>query len=269
MKKMQISFCLMYVVTGVSLLLTSCYGSYAPADPYIVNESRQKENYYYASSTQNVPLLEQKNDLSLALHGSFGDRQKGVDIHGAFNPAKNIGIMLSYSSIKNDGDVDNDIVHIKHFELGPGYFKKISPFFHFETYGGVGFGTASNRHYTGNSKITSVNFFLQPAISVSNTYQTLQFAVVSKFSLNNFKIADTSFNNDREPFVTSQMKIISDNPSQVFWEPGFVFRAGWKEFVFQATYSISTDITNKELYRSKNSFSLGMMLRINTEQKSK
>ena len=257
-----------YITCGILVTLSSCYygGAY---DPYIVDFSRQQENYYYAPAAQNLPLPGEKNDLSLALHGSVGDRQMGANMHAAFNPGKHVGLMTSYTSIKNDDALDHGIAKIKSFGLGAGYFKKFADRFHFETYGGVGFSGINNRHYTGGSKITSTNFFLQPAVSISNQAETVQFAFVSKFSLNHFKIKDTSFNNDREPLVTGQMKIINDKPSQVFWEPGFVIRAGWKEIMFQAGYSVSTDLTNKELYRSKNEFSVGMILKINTAKKVK
>jgi len=268
MKKKQIAFRLLYISSGILFTLSSCYYGGAPYDPYIVDESRQKENYYYAPAAQNAPLLTKKNDLSLALHGSFGDRQKGIDMHAAFNPGKNIGLLASYSSSKNDGDANDDIVKTNRFEMGAGYFKKLSPGLHFETYGGLGFGKIKNRHYTGLSRLNNNLFFIQPTISLETKNQNVRFAFVSRFSINNFKIQDTSFNNDREPFVTSQMKIIHDQPSHVFWEPGFVLRAGWEDFLFQLGYSVSTDLTNKELYRAKNNLSVGMILRINAGKKN-
>jgi hypothetical protein len=250
MKKIQTIICLVYTAT-VGVLLTSCYPGNGVYDPYIVDESRQKENFYYAPAAQNAPLLSKKNELSLALNYSSNDKHEGTDLHAAFTPGKHFGLMSGFSFLKAR---QNDFVDINHFELGGGYFKKFSPYWHFETYGGLG---------TGKTK----NFFVQPAIAVTNPKNTLQFAFVSKISMNHFRITDTSFNNDREPFVTSQMKIMNDQPSQIFWEPALVLRTGWENILFQVSYSISTDLTNSDLYRSKNNFSIGIVLKGNVSKK--
>lgn len=263
MKKIQTITCLLYTAT-VSILLTSCYPGNGVYDPYIVDESRQKENFYYAPTAQNAPLLSKKNDLSFALNYSAGDRHEGADLHAAFTPGKNFGLMSSYSSSK---DIGNGYFEMRHFEFGPGYFKKFSPYWHFEAYAGAGMGNTNNRHHTGESKIKTNNLFVQPAIAVTNPKNTVQLAFVSKINMNHFRISDTSFNNDREPFVTSQMKIINDQPSQIFWEPALILRGGWENFLLQASYSVSSDLTNHELYRSKNNFSIGIVLRMSTSKK--
>ena len=246
------------------LVLVTASSCYYPGytDPYIVDVSRQKENYYYTPAVATTPMLVSKNDFSMILNGVLADNANGGSVHAAFMPSKNIGLMTSYSWLKNDQGSD-DVGRFLNYEAGAGYIGKLSSYWHFETYGGMNGGKVENTHHTGYSKIKTNGFFLQPTIFVSNKDQRVQFGFISRFNLAKFNLADTSFNNDREPIVTQQMLLIHDNPSQLFWEPGFVFRAGWKNFQLNAAYSFSNDLSNKEIFRKKDLFTLGVVVRLN------
>ena len=267
MKKSQTKLLSVIYTAGVLTMFTSCYYP-GYTDPYVVDVNRQKENYYYAPAAPTVPMLVKKNDFSLAMNGSLGENSHGNSVHAAFMPLKNLGLMASYSWLKN-GDAPDDVGKVTNYELGAGYVWRFSPYWHFETYGGIGSGKVDNSHYTGYSKIKTNGFFLQPTISVSDKTQLFQFGFVSKFSLAKFDLRDTTFNNDREPVVTQQMQLLHDNPSQFFWEPGFVLRAGWEIFQFHLGYSFSTDLTNKEIYREKNLFTIGAVVKLNASSKLK
>src|SRR5206468_8370352 len=110
----------------------------------------------------------------------------------AFTPGNHIGLSLNYLSVADQG---SDVERIKNFEIGTGFYQKLSRNLHFETYGGTGFGSVINNHYTGISKLSTNNFFLQPAISVANSRHTVQFAFHSRFNVTKFRMTDTSFNN--------------------------------------------------------------------------
>jgi hypothetical protein len=42
------------------------------------------------------------------------------------------------------------------------------------------------------------------------------------------------------------MKLIAENPTHVFWEPGFILRGGWKWIGLQASYQVSFNATQKK-----------------------
>lgn len=250
------------MVGGSSFFLSSCYtGSMIP-DPYIVSQTRQEENVYYILSSPNTPMLSEKNDISFSAMRLADTKFAGSELQAAFMPGKNIGIMGSYFFARNDPDY----TEYNRFEVGAGYAKKFPKHLHFETYAGFGSGKISNFHYTGQSNLKLTHFFLQPAIAISNEKKTVQFSFYSRFEEVNFKVSDTTFNNDREPFSTSQVKSLYDQPFHVMWQPGLVVRFGWKKFLFHSGYSYSSDLTNPDLHRVKGNFSLGFVLRLNTSE---
>ena len=250
-----------FIAAGTIFSLSSCYFGGNVYDPYIVSESRQRENLYYVPSAPNTPLHSQKNDLGFSLMRISGSKYSGADVQASFMPGKHIGIMGSYSFT----GLNSDFVKYSRFELGSGFVTQLSKNWHFETYAGFGNGKIKNTHHTGNSKLNLTHFFLQPAIAVSNENKKIQFGFVSRFAAVNFKVTDTSFSTDREPFSTTQLKSLYDQPFHIIWEPGFVFRFGWEKFQFHTGYSFSTDFTNPDLYKANGNFSLGFTLRFNSQ----
>jgi hypothetical protein len=253
-----------YTIPVISLVLASCYtGSYIP-DPYIVDIERQKQNIYYVPSSPNTPLLTEKNDFSFSVMRASGSKFTGAEIQAACLPWKHAGFIASYSGAGNrNGNPDYMTYH--RFEIGAGYVSKFSKEGHFEIYGGLGNGKMMNSHYSGSSRINLNHFFLQPAIAISDKHQIIQFAVSSKFAGVNFKVRDTLFTTAREPFSSSQINSLYEQPFHVMWEPALSFRVGWKNFLFNAQYTLSSDLTNPDLHRSKNNFSIGVTLRCNTK----
>ena len=238
-----------------------CVGPCIVADPYVVSESRQKENFYYVPSSVNAPLLDKKNDLSFSMQRSASPLHSGVEIQTAFLPGKHVGIIGGYSGGGNKKD--NTLTYHK-LELGAGYILPAGNRWHFEIYGGYGSSKIDNKHYTGASIIKSQYFFLQPAMAVSNEKQTVQFGFVSKLLSNHFNVTLDGFDKDREPYNASQVALLKEKANHIFWEPGIVFRFGWKNFLFHTGYSVSEDLTTTILHRPKGDFSMGMYLKFNT-----
>ena len=246
-----------------SFLFTSCFpGSLIP-DPYIVAENRQKENQYYVKAAPNVPLLTEKNDISIGGVISSGNRITGVELQAAYMAGKHIGILGSYSHIEN-----GTYMKFNRYELGSGFVTQLSKEWHFETYTGFGNGKIKNTHYTGSSNLDLAYIFIQPAIAVSNAKKTVQFAFVSRFERVNFKVNDTLFDTAREPMNTNQVKKLYDQRFHIMWQPGILFRFGWQKFIFQSGYSYSADLSNSKIYGSKGNFSLGILFRFNTGEKN-
>jgi len=261
MKITQQYLVLTFIAAGTIFSLSSCFFGGNVYDPYIVSESRQKENFYYVPSAPNTPLHSQKNDLGFSLMRVSGSKYSGGDVKASYMPGKHIGIMGSYSF----PGINSDFVKYNRFELGSGFVTQFSKNWHFEKYAGFGNGKIKNTHYSGNSKLNLTHFFLQPAIAVSNENKKIQFGFVSRFAAVNFRVTDTSFSTDREPFSTTQLKSLYDQTFHIIWEPGFVFRFGWEKFQFHTGYSFSTDFTNPDLYKANGNFSLGFTLRFNSQ----
>ncbi len=256
--------CCTYTITMTSFVLTSCLpGFFAPA-PFIVDESRQKENIYYVPAAPNAPLLTEQGDLSVSAMLASGSKFSGIEMQAAYMPWKHVGISGSYSNGSHSGG-QPDYMKYQRFEIGSGYVKKFASGWHFETYAGVGNGDISNSHFTGSSKINLNHIFLQPAIAVSDKTQAIHFAFSSRFAGVNFKVRDTFFNTDREPYSHSQIKSLYEQPFHVMWEPALTLRGGWKNFALTAQYSFSSDLTNPDLHRGTNNFSIGITVRGNTK----
>jgi hypothetical protein len=157
----------------------------------------------------------------------------------------------------------------KRFEMGAGYITALSRGWHFETYAGGGSGEINNYHHTGYSKIDVSNFFLQPAIAVTNVKKTVTLGFVSRFSGVNFSVKDTVFDSVAESFSSAQLKSLYDQPFHIMWEPGIIFRAGWKNFKFRTGYTFSADLTNPDLNRSTGKLSLGVSFQFNAHMNAK
>src|SRR4030095_7141492 len=246
-------------------VLDSCY-PYPTTTPDVVSEWRQKENVYYIPSSPNTQLLSEKNDLGFNVVASAGSKFSGVETQASFLPAKHVGLIAAYSSGKNEAA--ETYMRFHKFEAGIGYIAPLANGWHFETYGGVGTGKIDNTHATGYSNINLTSFFIQPAFAISSKRKTVQFGIVSKFSGVNFNV-DTSFDNAKEPYNTSQVKSLYNQPFHVMWEPGLVFRVGWKNFLFHSSYSVSADLTNSQLNRATDNFSIGGAMRFNASKKVK
>jgi hypothetical protein len=233
-------------------------------DPYPVSQSRQEKNIYYIPSSPHTPLLAAKNDFSFQANSLAGSKFiEGFEIQGAFIPGKHIGVTGSYFNADNEYNMN-----YKRFEAGAGYVTEFSRSLHFETYAGFGNGKIKNYHHTGSSSLNLTHFFLQPAIAIANEKKTLHFAFVSRFEGVNFKVTDTSFNTDREAFSANQLISLYDQPFHIMWQPGIVFRFGWKKLHFHSGYSYSADLTNPDLHRAKSIFSLGAIFQMNTGGKN-
>ena len=224
MKKRNLASTIVALIFSIPFY--SCFTGFYTADPYFVNESRQKENIYHAPAAQNVPLLSEKNDLNFSASLGYTSRHSGIDLHTAFVPAKNFGLLAGFRSYSQKNHSEEG--KITSYEFGAGYIKDNKQF-HFEVYGGIGGGSTTNYHQTGGSKLKFSNFFVQPTIAVQNLKKTVQFAFTNKISRQHFNVADTSFAGEREPFVSSQFRIIAQNPNRIFWEPGIVLRTGYAD----------------------------------------
>lgn len=253
-------FVRLIVSVTVMFSICSCYVTNGPYEPYIVPSDRQKDNSYHSPSIVNAPLLSQKNDASLALHFAFLSQHTGVDVQAAFIPVNHLGLQASFRSYKQKGE---DIGgKIESFHVGAGYVKDWGNYL-FETYGGIGGGNTSNVHHTGISDIHFTSYYLQPAFGFQTKNKQTQFALFAKLSPTKFEIRDTTFAGEREPIVARQFAILAENPNRLFLEPGFIFRTGGENIMFQTAFSYASLLSGEEFIRDKTNFSIGLVLRFN------
>src|SRR5436190_16003672 len=139
---------LKFIAVGVIFSLSSCVVG-GVSDPYIVSESRQKENFYYVPSAPNTPLHSQKNEWGFSLMRITDSKYSGADVQASYMAGKHVGIMGSYSF----AGINSEFVKYDRFELGSGFVTQLSRNWHFETYAGFGNGKIKNTHHTGNSKL--------------------------------------------------------------------------------------------------------------------
>jgi hypothetical protein len=241
---------------------SSCFfGSYI--DPSNVPLDRQMENTYYIPSSSNIPSLYKKNDLTVSINSSFGSKIERAEAYAAYAPLKNLGIFASYAGGNKDGKVK-----LSEASLALGYWRPLSTYWHFQTYGGIDNGNIQNTHYTGTSKINITRLFLQPSVSVRNLKNTVEFAFVTRLTTAHFKVLDTLFNQSGERFSSDQLKNLGANPNHLFLEPGMSLRFGWQSVLFNLNYTSSALIAGSNFYRSTYCFSLGASFQINVAKKN-
>ena len=237
-------------------LFSSCAVPGQVEEPFNVPEERQRENLYYVPSSPNTILSSEKNQFDFNVIRSSGPKYVGIELQAGYMATKNIGLIAGYSTAQNNSSPDH--MNFNRFELGAGYVVPLAKRWHLETYAGAGKGKINNHHFTGYSNVDLSHYFIQPAVAFKT--HAFEMGIISRFSGVNFKIKDIAFNRAREKINSDQFKILQDQPFHIMWEPGFIARTGWKNFKIHFGYSLSTDLTNQDLHRSKGNWSLGMSL---------
>ena len=176
----------------------------------------------YVPNAQNVPILKEKNDISVNI--GFNDLQ------GAVAVSNNIGIMLNgyTNNIDLGFDWDDDEKTNRSFiEAGAGYFTQLSGSSVFEIYGGAGLGSFSLEKSDSGGAYSANNsrFFIQPGISFSSN--AIDLVISCRFVKYGINDPDLSRYNTQGFFS----KDISDahNNSYYFAEPALTLKAGWRQ----------------------------------------
>ena len=254
------------LLSCASILTSSCVPFDTIADPYPVDMDRQQQNSYYVPAAPHIPLLAEQHDINFNLLRASGNNFNGAEVQAAYMPWKSIALGAAIS-VGGNRYASQKTIEYNRFEFMSGYVKKIDKTWFLETYAGLGTGRITNYHYTGGSTIKLGHYFFQPAIGAGNKKKTVQVAFASRFAGVNFTIRDTLFSTDREQFSAGHLNSLYDQPFHLMWEPSLLFRVGWKNILFTLQYNHSADLTNSELYRSKDNFSFGVSVRGNTKMK--
>mgnify|MGYP003694395563 CR=1 FL=1 len=115
----------------------------------------------------------------------------------------------------------------------------------------------------------SYEFFIQPASLSAIKRKTVQFGIVSKFSGVNFKV-DTAFDNAREPIQYQPgNRVYMISHSILCGNLVLYFGSVGKISCFTRVIVFRADLTNSQLHRATDNFSIGGALRFNASKKVK
>jgi hypothetical protein len=209
--------------------------------------------YVYSPPTQNISLLNKKNDFDLSAFyaGSIdafkekGNYNRGFDLQTAWAVSDHFAVMLNESARwekngGNDSFFPNDssfLSYKRNFtEIGAGYFTpaKNNKKMQFQVFGGTAFGSSKiyddftsnnvplNKYYY--SRVTKI--FIQPAVMYS-PFKNFFTALSSRFTEVIFSHIRTNYT----PVELDNYILDSISVSPVFfWEPAVSYTFGFKKF---------------------------------------
>ena len=266
------------VLFVISVALGSCY---AP-------------RYVYSPSTQNIPLLNKKNDLEFSAFyaGSFndfkgkGNYNRGFDVQTGWAVSNHLAVMVNESA-RWEKNVDNDtffysdsssLSYKRSFtEFGFGYF---SPLHHnekmkFQVFGGIAFGGSkisddyfSSRIRTNkyhNSNVTKI--FIQPALIYSPT-KHFSGALTSRFTEVIFSHITTNYTlAELNNYILDSLAI----SSIYFWEPAVSYTFGFKKIPVKLRLqgSVSILLNHRFVEHRTGNVALGIIADISKRKKVK
>jgi hypothetical protein len=223
-------------------------------------------HYYYAPSSNNIPLLTEKNDGNIELKYSVGNYYEGVEVQSAYAVGKHVGVQLNFFTASESED-DYGSGNGSYIEAAGGYFQPTTNHkWVFETYAGIGTGVVNNKYGSAaTSKVGLTKFFIQPSFGFTNPY--FDIAIASKFSLANFKVKNSTVNKDAFPIDYYDIQLLEDTKSFFIWEPGIMMRGGFKGLKFQGNLTVAVP-SNSSLSLDNVNFSTGIMIPFKPKKQS-
>jgi hypothetical protein len=243
-------------ITAINFIGLSCG---TPA-PYIISESRQRENKYYRVSTPNTQLLTKKNEIGFSWNQDVSENVG--ELSAGYMMSDHVGVVASYVT----GDPGHG--EIKKFEFGLGYSAPLSSRWQFETYAGTGFGHYDNDHATGHSLLKFGSYFIQPTIVRSIKNDNCQLAFSSRLNRVHFQVKEKTFDPQRESLTPTLIEPF-ENKTHFFYEPAIALRVGWKEFLFNLQLAKGIQLSKGDIDTGPAAGTIGVALRFNLKKKTK
>jgi len=228
-------------------------------------------HYYYAPSTNNVPLFKEKNEgriqASSASTATQGNENtaNGFELQTAYAIGNHTALQLNMLHVSDDEDEGSGSG--TYLEAAGGYFKALGAHRHwvFETYGGFGYGGVKNVFSNETTAKTSIKkLFLQPSIGFTSKY--FDAALSSKFSLADLGYVNSNLSKDNDPDDYDYVESLRGGKSYFLWEPGLMLRGGFPnvKLSVQVTYSIFD--VNKYPF-SEGTAAIGLIVNLNPKPK--
>jgi len=212
---------------------------------------------YYAPNTANAPLLSEKGETRIngLITGGGVSEFSGGELQVAHAITNNFAVMINGMSVSRSDEVGawdwgGNGTHTEkgkgsYLEFSGGYFKNLdnSKKFLFETYGGVGLGSANNDYgFSDYSKVNIFKLFVQPSFAFKSTY--FEMAFTPKLSFVNWNVKENHVSGPDGSYNKASLATIEKRPSFVALEPALVLRAGGKNVKFQTAISLSNVRSN-------------------------
>ena len=262
----------------ISAMLCSCYSP----------------RYVYSPSTQNIPLLNKKNDLefsafyagSLNAFKGKGNYNRGFDIQSAWAVSNHFALMVNESARwEKNGANDtffysdsSSLSYKRNFtEFGFGYFSLMhhNAKMKIQLFGGAAFGGSkiSDDYFSNgiqtdkyhNSKV--IKIFVQPALIYSPT-KNFSGALTSRFTEVIFAHINTNYTlSELDNYILDSL-----NTSPVyFWEPAVSYTFGFKRVPVKIRIqgSITILINHRFVEHRTGNLALGVVADISQRKKIK
>ena len=262
----------------ISLGLYSCYSP----------------RYAYSPSTQNIPLVNKKNDLELSAFyaGSLNafkakdNYNRGFDFQTAWALSHHFAVMLNESIRReknggNDSFFQNDssfLSYKRNFtEIGAGYFAVAGNNIkmQFQVFAGAAFGASKIfDDFTSNSirqnkyhYSTVTKYFIQPALTY-RIFKNSSTALSSRFT-------EVLFTHIRTNYTAAELdnyNLESIDISPVFfWEPSVCYTFGFKKFplTFQFSGSVTVLLNHRFVEHRDTNAGIGVVYSFSKHKENK
>lgn len=213
---------------------------------------------YYAPNATHVPLFTERKQIAATASTADGS----IQLDGAVSITNHLMICASGTFIKPKEDKSGNGGSANLIELGGGYYRPMNKFVMGAT-GLVGAGNMEN-HYPSASGSLQANLFrwgVQPYIGYTSPYfegiLATRFVGVSYSSIK----GQLTLNN------IDQVSYLSSNANQLFFEPSFTVRIGYRFIYFQLQDVVSVNVSSSSFSNDNNTLSAGLYFRYKLGQK--
>lgn len=212
---------------------------------------------YYVPNTQNVPVMKEKGQTNLSIGLNSSESVDGFEFQGAYGLTDKIALQLNGDWVNSSDGESNGSGHI--IEFGTGYYKNLSKYFVFETYGLMGFGSLKYEDNYNLPQEIKANFFrigLQPSISFTSKY------FIASFS---GRLANLKYNNVSGNLIEDVDYLNANNS---FWlaEPALTLQAGFENVKLQLQFQHSYNLTDPNFVQDYSMVSLGLKVNLNPKR---
>lgn len=217
---------------------------------------------YYSPNSHNVPLLKQKGDARVGLHGN----STRLEVSTAFAVEGHVGLTLDGGMFFPADDEQGDGGKGQFIQVGAGYFKPIGEKWVFETYGQFGYGKVQN-HFpstldsfpstTGIIDANLARYGIQPSFGFSSRF--FDAAISARICGLSYFNTGGSLIYDRE----DQVLYLRDQGTQFLIEPALTLRGGLEYLKLQVQIGRSINVTNSDFRQDDGHVSVGLVYLMN------
>ena len=212
-------------------------------------------HYYYAPNSHNVPLFQEKKEARISVAASGGDEFEGIEVQSAYSITNNVGVMVNGFVVQPQEGSEWGKGNL--IEAGIGFFKPLGKNFVFETYGGFGQGSVTNKYRIGESTFKFSRYFVQPSIGFTTPWFDIAASV---------RICELSYlqldNNNTNSLDKAELDYIKDNKTSLLFEPALTIRGGWKYIKGQMQVGLSQNLTNPDFQQEEFNVNIGVYFTI-------